>query len=160
MSDPAPLPYGRDASGRFTCGNSAGKGRPHAFARQAARLRRAFFEEVTEADMRALVRTLITEATGGNLQAARLVMLWILGKPHEPLHPDGIEAMVAAEAQFACSEHGNEEHTREQRVPTDRQAHMRLAARELAQEMRVMRGELPDPGAVVETALEDLEHPC
>jgi hypothetical protein len=78
----APLPNGvngRDHLGRFTPGNIASQGRAYAFATQAAALLRAFYDEVTPADMRALVRKLITEATGGNLQAARLVLLWVVG---------------------------------------------------------------------------------
>jgi hypothetical protein len=75
MSDPAPLPYGRDSNGRFTAGNTCGQGRPHAFARQAAALRRAIFEEVTPEEMKTLVRKLVTDAQQGNLQAARLVLL-------------------------------------------------------------------------------------
>jgi hypothetical protein len=148
MSDPAPLAYGRDAHGRFTSGNRAGQGRAHAFAQQAAALRKAFFEAVTPADMQALVRTLVKEATGGNLQAARLLMLWILGKPHEPIFPDAITAMLAAEAQVADSPPP---------LPADREACLDLAARELAAEIRACRGGLTDPSEAVETALEDLD---
>jgi hypothetical protein len=89
MSDPLPLPYGRDAHGRFTAGNCVAKGRAHAFAKQAAALRRAFYQEVKPQDMRRVVRRLITEAAEGNLQAARLLLLWVLGKPDDPVHPDG-----------------------------------------------------------------------
>jgi hypothetical protein len=96
MSDPAPLPYGRDHHARFTPGNTASKGRAHAFARQAAALRRAFYEGVTPEDMQQLVRTLVKAALAGNLGAARLVLLWILGKPSEAHHPDAVEAMAAA----------------------------------------------------------------
>lgn len=143
MSDPVPLPYGRDAtSGRFTPGNHCGQGRAHAFAKQAAALRRAFFEAVTPEDMRALVRKLLEEAIGGNLPAARLVLLWVLGKPSEAVHPDGIEALVAAETEPDAGQHPPP-------LPQDRETHMRLAARELAEEMRAMRGELLDPGATV-----------
>jgi hypothetical protein len=150
MSDPAPLAYGRDAHGRFVCGNTAGQGRAHAFAKQAAALRKAFFDEVTPADMRALVRTLITEATGGNLQAARLLMLWILGKPHEPIFPDAIAAMAAAEAQAAVPPPP---------LPADRQAREHLAVRLLAQEIRASRGLIPMPDAAAEPTLEDLDTP-
>jgi hypothetical protein len=150
MSDPAPLAYGRDAHGRFTNGNRVGQGRAHAFAKQAASLRKAFFDEVTPADMQALVRTLVKEATGGNLQAARLLMLWILGKPPEPIFPDAIAAMLAAEAQAAAPP---------QPIPADPEDRMNLAVMELAEEIRTLRGGRTDPSEAVETALEDLDTP-
>ena len=61
--------------GRFTAGNRLAQGRAHAFAKQAAALRRAFYAEVKPADMRALVRKLVSQALEGNLQAAGLVLL-------------------------------------------------------------------------------------
>jgi hypothetical protein len=96
--------------------------------------------------MKTLVRKLITEATGGNLQAARLVLLWIVGKSAEAHHPDAIAAMAAAEAQAA---------TPPPPLPADREACLDLAARELAAEIRARRGGLTDPSEAVETALED-----
>jgi hypothetical protein len=150
MREPEPLPYGRDRAGRFAPGNSLGKGRAHAFARQAAQLRKAFYDEVTPADMRALVRKLVTEATGGNLQAARLLLLWLIGKPSEAHHPDAVEAMLAAEVQAA---------TPPPPLPVDPEARLDWAARELAQEMRACRGLIPEPGEAVEVALEDLDRP-
>jgi len=191
MSDPAPLPYGRDSLGRFMAGNTAGQGRPHAFARQAAALRQAFFTEVTPADMRALVRKLVQEATGGNLQAARLVLLWIVGRPADPHHPDAVETMEAAElanmrqgartdlrpsanvpevsqAEAAPGNSlnlGNKPISQTQAaaspppLPADRAARERLAVRLLAEEIRESRRLGPEPGAVVETALEDLDTP-
>jgi len=39
-------------------------------------------------------------------------------------------------------------------MPADREARERLAVMELAREIRTLRGAIPDPGAVVETALE------
>lgn len=150
MSDPAPLAYGRDRLGRFVPGNQAGKGRAHPFARQAAALRRAFFEELTPADMRALVRTLVTEASGGNLQAARLVLLWVLGKPHDPIHPDVIQAAVEAAEGWPESLPDDQEASGE---TADRDARMDQAVRLLAQEIRRERQAMPVPGDVVDQAL-------
>jgi hypothetical protein len=96
--------------------------------------------------MRRVVRKLITEATGGNLQAARLVVLWLVGKPTDPHHPDAVAAMIAAEAQAA---------TPPSPLPPDREALEHLAARELAAEIRALRGAIPAPGAAVEPALAD-----
>lgn len=113
MNDPVPLAYGRDAHGRFTPGNTAGQGRAYPFAKQAAALRKAFFDKVTPADMRALVRTLITEAAGGNLQATRLVLLWIVGRPVDPHHPDAIAAMEAAAEHAAAPPPGSRHNFRD-----------------------------------------------
>jgi hypothetical protein len=103
-------------------------------------------QEAKPADRRRVARTLITEAAGGNLQAARLLLLWVLGKPDDPVHPDGIAARLAAEAQAGDPSPP---------LPADREAHMDLAAWALAAEIRALRGVLPDPGAVVGPALED-----
>jgi hypothetical protein len=146
LSDPAPLAYGRDAAGRFTRGNTAGHGRAHVFAQQAAALRRAFYAEVKPADMRAMVRKLVSQALEGNLQAARLVLLWIVGKPADAHHPDAVAAMLAAEAQAATSPPP---------MPADREACERLATRELAREIRACLGLIPAPGDAGEPALED-----
>jgi hypothetical protein len=155
MSDSGPIPYGRngtagrDALGRFAPGNRAAAGRSHPFARQAAALRRAFFTAVTEEDMRTVVRTLVSQAQEGNLQACRLLMLWILGKPHDAIHPDAIQAAVeAAEAQAS----------EPLPLPADCEARLDLVARQLAQDMRRKRRGGPDPGALVETT-EDLDTP-
>jgi hypothetical protein len=100
--------------------------------------------------MQQLVRKLVTEALAGNLQAARLVLLWVIGKPGEAHHPDAVEAMLAAEAQAA---------TPPPPMSADREARERLAIRELAQEIRACRGIIPDPSALVETTGEDLDTP-
>jgi hypothetical protein len=162
MSDPAPLAYGRGAHGRFTAGNSAAKGRAHAFANQAAALRKAFYAEVTPGDMRRVVRKLVTEATGGNLQAARLLLLWVIGKPSDPVHQDFVARLVAAEAQAdhaspplpadreACqnlaARPGTDLSRKLERL-ADPEAHMDLAARALAAEIHALRGATPEPGA-------------
>jgi hypothetical protein len=167
MSDPAPLAYGRDAHGRFTAGNGAAKGRAHAFAKQAAALRKAFYAEVTPADMRRVVRTLVTEATGGNLQAARLLLLWVIGKPDDPVHPDGVARLVAAEAQTDNSPPLSAEreacldadlHRTLARL-TDPEARMDAAARALGREIRILRGLPPIPGGIGVPALGDLDRP-
>jgi hypothetical protein len=150
MSDPLPLPFGRDAAGKFAAGNRAAKGRSHAFATQAAALRRAFYAEVTPADMRRVVRTLVTEATGGNLQAARLLLLWIVGKPTDPVHPDAVEHLIAAEAQADQAPPplpadreawlDTDLHRTLDQL-TDPEARMDAAARALGREIRALRGQ-------------------
>jgi hypothetical protein len=78
----------RDAQGRFTAGNRAAAGHARPFAQQAAALRRAFYHAVREEDLRAVARKLIDKAIDGDLTAAKLVLLWTLGKPPEPVWPD------------------------------------------------------------------------
>ena len=145
MSDPAPLAFGRDSAGRFTHGNTVAKGRAHAFAKQAAALRKAFYDEVKPGDMRRVVRKLITEATGGNLQAARLLLLWVIGKPDDAVHPDFVARLAAAEAQADQAPPPR---------PAAREADLDFAARELAQEIIALRGLPPTPGGVGVPALE------
>jgi hypothetical protein len=111
-----------------------------------------------------VARTLITEAAGGNLQAARLLLLWVLGKPDDPVHPDGIARLVAAEARadrLSPSLPAEREahldtdlHSELERL-ADPEARLNVAARALAAEMRVLRGAMPDPGAIVGPALKD-----
>ena len=80
MDKPSPAaPNGREPTGRFTSGNSFGKGNPHAV--RAQKLRSALFEAVSEEDLRAVVQALVTEAKAGNVQAAREVLDRTLGKP-------------------------------------------------------------------------------
>jgi hypothetical protein len=157
MSDPAPLPYGRDSAGRFTRGNTVAKGRVHAFAKQAAALRQAFYAEVTPGDMRRVVRTLITEATAGNLQAARLLLLWVLGKPAEAVWPDAIAARETVEAQAdqtppplpaARGTYLDADLHKTLEGLTDPEDRMALAAQALGREIRLLRGMAPAPGGM------------
>src|SRR5262245_1360823 len=74
-----PKPEGRDASsGRFAPGNRFGKGNPH--ARRMAALRQAFLSAVTEERMRELGEKLFAAAAGGDWQAARLFLLFVVGR--------------------------------------------------------------------------------
>ncbi len=82
-SDGAPLAPigdgGRDAAtGRFRAGNPGGKGNPHAL--RVAAYREAMISEATPDDLRAIVRTLIEAAKGGDVQAAKEVLDRTLGK--------------------------------------------------------------------------------
>jgi hypothetical protein len=164
MSDPAPLAFGRDSAGRFTHGNTVAKGRAHAFAKQAAALRKAFYDEVKPGDMRRVVRKLITEAAGGNLQAARLLLLWVLGKPDDAVHPDGVTRMVAAAAQAdqtppplptARETYLDADLHRTLEGLTNPEDRLNVAAQALAHDIRALRGMTPAPGGVDVPALTD-----
>jgi hypothetical protein len=69
---------GRDKNGRFAKGNSGGPGNP--FARRVAQLRAVLMESVTDDDMRAVVRTLVTLAKAGDVAAIKLLFERLLGR--------------------------------------------------------------------------------
>ena len=75
-----PAPEGRDpATGRFVKGNACGRGH----GRSPNRYRAAVVEAVTEADLRAVVRSMVKAARGGDVAAAKLVLSYTVGKPVE-----------------------------------------------------------------------------
>jgi hypothetical protein len=81
----------RDARGRFVAGNPGG-GRPrNPYARAQAALRVAVLDQVTEHDLRAVVRTMVRLAKHGSVQAAELLFKWIVGPPPAPTHPDFVD---------------------------------------------------------------------
>jgi hypothetical protein len=86
---PSPPAEGRDAGGKFTAGNRFGKGNPH--ARRMAALRQAFLSVATEARMKQLAEKLYAAAVNGDWQAARLFMLFVLGRPAEAVNPDTLD---------------------------------------------------------------------
>jgi hypothetical protein len=86
---PAPLP-GRDSNGRFTAGNSGGPGNP--FARQVAGLRRALLDALTPDDFHAIAQKLLKLALAGNVQAAKLLLAYTVGKPQPAPEPDRLDA--------------------------------------------------------------------
>jgi hypothetical protein len=79
----------RDKNGRFTPGNQCGKGNP--YARRMAELRLAALEELTAEDIRALMRRLHTQALGGDVPAATLLLRYALGRPPEAIDPDTVD---------------------------------------------------------------------
>ena len=85
---------GRDASGRFAVGNKGGPGNP--YTRKAGLLRKAMFEEVTEDDMRRVVRKLVQLAEAGNVAAVREFIDRCVGKPIEADLIERLEALEAA----------------------------------------------------------------
>src|SRR5262249_27689735 len=84
-----PSDNGHDARGRFTKGNKAGRGNPH--ARQVAALRKALLETVTEQDMIEIAHALMIQAKMGDVAAAKLLLAYTLGKPLESADPDRID---------------------------------------------------------------------
>src|SRR5262249_42338949 len=80
----------RDAQGRFTAGNYGGPGNP--FARRVAAVRQAFFDAVSDADLREMVQATVQPAKKGNCQAANLFFAYPLGKPAPAAEPDRLDA--------------------------------------------------------------------
>jgi hypothetical protein len=167
MDTPSPNgDNGRDARGRFAPGHQGGPGNP--LARRSAAIRTAFLEAISQKDIRAIVRTLVEKATAGDLVAAKLVLLWAIGRPDDPVHPDGVARQIAAEAQAGDPPpslpaerevHLDAELHRTLARLTDPEARLNVAARALAAEIRILRGAIPDPGTVVEPALGGLGRP-
>jgi hypothetical protein len=80
---------GRDVAGKFTAGNTAGRGNPH--CRRVAQLRTAALNAVSPEEMRDLVKHLYGLAMAGDTAAARLVMEYVMGKPAPAADPDAVD---------------------------------------------------------------------
>jgi hypothetical protein len=81
---------GRDGkSGRFTPGNQCGRGNPH--ARRQAALRAVLEDAVGEERLRRIAGKLADLAEQGNLEAAKLLFAYLLGKPREAPDPDRLD---------------------------------------------------------------------
>jgi hypothetical protein len=96
---PAPLPPSADgtapagkdpATGRFVAGNKCGQGNPH--YRRLAANRSAFLEAVGPEQVKALAVRLLAQALAGNVDAARLVLAYAVGRPQPAADPDGADA--------------------------------------------------------------------
>lgn len=80
---------GRGANGRFAHGNRGGKGNP--FARRVAALRSALFAELTEEKLAKLAANLCDRAMKGDMAAAKLLLLYAIGKPADTVDPDRLD---------------------------------------------------------------------
>jgi hypothetical protein len=80
----------RDALGRFRPGNKGGPGNP--VARKTAAIRKALFAAVRPADVKAVVRALISQAKAGDVPAIKELFDRLIGKSvvmvAEPDRPD------------------------------------------------------------------------
>jgi hypothetical protein len=172
MDTPSPNGDNRDHLGRFLPGHKGGPGNP--FAKRSAAIRTAFLEAISQKDIRAIVRTLVAKATAGDLVAAKLILLWAIGRPADPVFPDAIARLAAAEAQAdqappplpadreACQDLAARPDTDLHRTLArlaDPEARLNLVARALAQEIRAWRGVIPALGDAGEPALEGFDPP-
>ncbi len=69
----------RDTRGRFTQGNRLGRGNP--FASKVNKLRAALLEEVTEKNIRAILKNVVKQAEQGDLAAVKVVLDRVFGPP-------------------------------------------------------------------------------
>ncbi len=79
----------RDGRGRFTKGNRAAVGNP--FARRMAKLRSVVLDAVSEDDLRAIAQKLVMQAKDGDAAAAKLLLLYAIGKPAKAVDPDRLD---------------------------------------------------------------------
>ena len=85
-----PGPNGRTPDGRFALGNQAAAGNP--INRRMKELRRALLDSTRPEDVTEVGKTLCELATGGDVQAARVWLEFVIGKPPQALEvsgPDG-----------------------------------------------------------------------
>jgi len=80
---------GRKPNGQFAKGNPGGPGNP--FARRTARLRATLLDAVGEDGLSEIIQELVSAAKGGDVQAAKLVLSYTLGKPVDAIHPDSLD---------------------------------------------------------------------
>src|SRR4051794_12015927 len=87
-SAPIPSPE-RDARGRFARGNKGGPGNP--FGRRVAHLREVLLRSATEENVERLANMLMERAFAGDMAAARMLLLYWIGKPKEVAEPDRVD---------------------------------------------------------------------
>src|SRR3974390_1267600 len=80
---------GRDLGGQFSRGNRIGEGNEG--NKRMAELRRSIFKAVTEDDVKAVIRSLGESAKGGDVQAAKVFLEFVCGKPVTPIEVSGPE---------------------------------------------------------------------
>src|SRR5213596_2215144 len=79
----------RDARGRFARGNAGGPGNP--FGRRVAHLREVLLRSATEQNVERLANTIMEKAFAGDMAAARMLLLYWIGKPKEVAEPDRVD---------------------------------------------------------------------
>ena len=79
----------RGENGRWLQGNPGGAGNP--FARQVAAVRQRLYDRITPDMMDELIDTLVELARRGNVQALKLILQYMAGKPTTPSNPDALD---------------------------------------------------------------------
>ena len=79
----------RQSNGRFSKGNAGGPGNPH--FRKVAGLRSAMLNAITDEDIGLIIKRMIEAAKEGDLNAAKLILSYAIGRPDNPINPDRVE---------------------------------------------------------------------
>src|ERR1043165_6927694 len=79
----------RDEKGRFQKGNRGGPGNP--FTRQAAKLRQAALNAVSEEEITEVIAVLKAKAKQGDVAAIKLLLSYTVGKPTHAPNPDTLD---------------------------------------------------------------------
>lgn len=82
---------GRQSNGRFAKGNKFGPGNP--FSRKVAGLRSALLRKIDEEHIERVADKLLAMALEGDLAAIKLVLLYAVGRPAEPVNPDDLDRL-------------------------------------------------------------------
>lgn len=72
----------RDSRGRFAPGNRLGLGAGQ-YATKVAHFRNLLYKTVTDDDVIELIKAMFKEAQNGDVQAGRLLLAYLVGKPPE-----------------------------------------------------------------------------
>ena len=83
------VPNGRNTNGTFAPGNPGGSGNPH--ARKVAQLRTAILDCLNTEAMASIVNGLLIAAQSGDVQAAKLLLSYAVGRPPDPVNPDRLD---------------------------------------------------------------------
>lgn len=128
---------GRDAAGRYTRGNPGGPGNP--MAAKVAALRKALFAAVRPSDLKAVVKRLVDEAKGGDVQAARVLLDRLLGAPASYITLDA--SIDTAQAQTFDEAVARQRRFLDRLDPQIREALERAAEQHWAAERQRAQGE-------------------
>ena len=75
----SPSTNGRNGNGKFACGNTFGKGNPH--AKKAAALKSALLQSVSPSDIKKIIKGMVKKAQEGDTAAAKLILPYLIGQP-------------------------------------------------------------------------------
>lgn len=80
---------GRIEGGRFAPGNAIGRGNPH--AKRMHEFRKALLDSAQPDDIQRVARRLVEAAEAGDVQAAKLWLEYVIGKPPQAIELSGTD---------------------------------------------------------------------
>ncbi len=146
-------PQGRDAKGRFTKDNPGATGNP--FARHVAKLRSVLIHTVREQDMKRIAQDLVVQAKFGNMNALKLLFLYVLGKPPQTVNPDTLDIEEWRQLMQPLAQITQELPEAIMTVPAATASGMVRAAQPYAQRMAAREMKAPPPQACQEAKTEE-----